>query len=343
MLTAEFRQLPARVKRELWAMTPDAIYLLLGWGVLTLKEVTEAIGRSLAEGRRVIEEEGIEAPDVDDPDFGTRLGFRGWAHSAYASESRFRTSFWMTLLEREDFRPFDAFSTVFDALPNGSPAKDPRLDFMVPPPPEEVGLTLPPLESQEGYSGKSLDYIRRVVVTELNSPGREALVAAYTQLRDRYVEWLQRPLEEILGMDEEGGDWKSPSEAPFQIEPGADLSVWVARRAALYINAHDFEQGRYYEDWPTPIEEGLSILGGTLGRTPEEDVRAIAEALTKVGNPDRLRFRVKRYRADGPNLPVALREEVAEQAGLSRTQAGEYLKRSGFELPRDLLFTLKKR
>ena len=339
MLSPEFNALPDRTKRELYALLPDVGYLALGWGMVTAEKCVKGIRTAIEEGRRIVAEEGIESRTVEKDGEEERVGFQSWALRAKARDNHARMEFWTSAMEAPAIPLFALLTTVFHReAPEGTLIQAAVEDFLLPPRPEDFDLTteLPVRSSpEEGWAGRAADEFFGALLasTDGGDPAAE-----YRRLRAGFVEQSQRPLASIFrDRDEWTGDF-----LPSSLE-GLDIGPGIEWRAALYINAHDFVQGKFYSHWPTPIEENVALLGDLYDETPEDRVRGIAERLTGRDNPNRLNYRVQRYRPDGPNIPVSLRKALAEETGMSSTQAVEYLKRSGFELPRDLLFTLKKR
>lgn len=335
LLNAEFAALPDRVKRELFAFLPDFAYLALGWGMLQIDDVARALRTAIAEGHLVIEEQGIETRTEGDDE---STGFLAWAMRARAQDNAARGRFWTEALSGPSLPLVALLTDVFQRDVDGRLAQRPAHDFMPPPHPDDIGYTSepPPAQRGDGFAGRVAQEFERDV---LSHPDGLSQIEAYAGLREAALRKIQQPLAGVFLSPE---DERAGENVDLSFMSDLDIGPGITWRAALYINAHSFNNGKYFEDWPVPIERRVTLLGNQYGETAEERARAAAEALTDASNPDRLAYRIQRFRPDGPSLPRALREAVAKRLGVSTTRAGEYLVDSGFTLPRDLLFTLRK-
>lgn len=118
-------------------------------------------------------------------------------------------------------------------------------------------------------------------------------------------------------------------------------------RAALYLRQRRMDP---------PVAKPDSLIENAdmnaLKDGPPVDTKAlaltIASALTERGAKDRELYRLKSYRASGPNIPTALKNAVAQRvtevSGLSFSPSSAYnaLRDGGFVLPDDLMLTMKR-
>ncbi|WP_420455756.1 hypothetical protein [Rubrivirga sp.] len=126
-------------------------------------------------------------------------------------------------------------------------------------------------------------------------------------------------------------------------ELGESPDYWrhrLRQLAAEYVATHNIQPrnplGRDF-----PVGPDLILESGVPTRLPaDEEAVMIANRLTGLGNPDRLRYRMKLLRGDGPYIPAALLEDVAAKMITSTATARRNLIKGGFELPEDLTYVL---
>lgn len=126
-------------------------------------------------------------------------------------------------------------------------------------------------------------------------------------------------------------------------ELGESPDYWrhrLRQRAAEYVGAHFIEPrsplGRDF-----PVGPDLILESGIPTRLPaDEEAVMIANRLTGLGNPDRLHYRMKLLRGDGPYIPATLLDDVAAEMSTSTATARRNLVKGGFELPEDLTYVL---
>lgn len=75
---------------------------------------------------------------------------------------------------------------------------------------------------------------------------------------------------------------------------------------------------------------------------PVQQAYRVAVALTREGADGRENYRLKRRREGGPALPNTLVQAVMDELQVTRTRARELLVESGFQLPRDLTYIVRK-
>ncbi len=108
--------------------------------------------------------------------------------------------------------------------------------------------------------------------------------------------------------------------------------------AAEYFGAHYIKPksplGRDFRVGPD-----LVLDSGVPARLPaDEEAVRIARRLTALDNPDRLNYRMKLLRGDGPYISSALLEDVAAEMNTTTSSARRNLLKGGFELPEDLTY-----